>query len=64
MKIGSTRQLFIDDHLIESLEGASKQLNQPTKHPANPLLPMVPAGSSSWDADMPVQFGSVLFDED
>lgn len=64
MKIGSTRQLFIDDYLIESLEGASKQLNQPSKHPQNPLLPMAPADSSSWDADMPVQFGSVVFDEE
>ncbi|MAV38432.1 MAG: hypothetical protein CMJ59_23590 [Planctomycetaceae bacterium] len=60
--IGGTRQLFIDDHNIESLVGVVKKLNQPTKHGGNPVLAMVPQRGQSWDADMPISFGSVLFD--
>jgi hypothetical protein len=61
--VRGTRQLFIDDHIIESLDGVAKKLNQPTKHSDNPVLPMLPKQQSSWDADMPIDFGSVLFDE-
>lgn len=32
------KQLFIDDYLIAELNGVSKTLNQPAKHPSNPLL--------------------------
>ncbi|MDP7637335.1 MAG: hypothetical protein QF577_07290, partial [Phycisphaerae bacterium] len=32
------KQLFIDDNIIEELKGAEKILNQPVKHPDNPLL--------------------------
>jgi len=32
------KQLFIDDHIIEKLEGAEKILNQPVKHPGNPII--------------------------
>ena len=38
------KQLFIDDHVIESLDGVSKKLNQPTKYAANPVLGMIPKG--------------------
>ena len=31
-------QLFIDDWLIESLDGVRRQLNQPVKHKRNPVL--------------------------
>ena len=33
-----SKQLFIDDYIIEKLDGAEKVLNQPKKHPKNPLL--------------------------
>lgn len=36
--IVSGKQLFIDDHLIENMEGVKKVLNQLTKHSANPLI--------------------------
>ena len=62
--INSERQLFIDDYVIESLEGVSKTLNQPTKHRANPVLSMVPKGDGAWENGMPVHFSSVLFDEE
>ena len=32
------KQLFIDDYLIGDLQGVQKKLNQPTKHPRNPVL--------------------------
>jgi len=32
------KQLFIDDYIIEHLEEVRKVLNQPTKHPRNPLV--------------------------
>ena len=63
VSVGSQRQLFIDDYVIESISGASKTLNQPTKHSANPLLSYVPKGEPTWDADMPISFSSVLYDE-
>ena len=32
------KQLFIDDHIIGELDGVVKVLNQPVKHPKNPLI--------------------------
>ncbi|MGE3317387.1 MAG: hypothetical protein AB7O26_19905 [Planctomycetaceae bacterium] len=32
------KQLFIDDHIVGELKGARKVLNQPVKHPSNPLI--------------------------
>ena len=32
------KQLFIDNHVIARLDGVRKVLNQPVKHPRNPLL--------------------------
>ena len=63
LTINGTRQLFIDDHIIESLDGVVKNLNQPVKYRGNPVLPMEPMETESWDADMPLSFSSVLFDE-
>ena len=34
----SGTELFIDDRLVESLDGARRQLNQPVKHEKNPVL--------------------------
>ena len=38
LHIGGNKQLFIDDHVIESLSHARQILNPAMKHPANPLL--------------------------
>ncbi|MDA1316373.1 MAG: hypothetical protein O2968_23915, partial [Acidobacteria bacterium] len=32
------KQLFIDDFVIGELQGVQKTLNQPVKHPQNPVL--------------------------
>lgn len=47
--VGNTRQLFIDDYAIESLDsGAVKMLNQPLKYEGNPIIQM----DRCWEADM------------
>ena len=58
------KSLFISDHCIESLDGVSRNLNQPAKYANNPVLPIVPKSRSSWDADMRPSFSSVIFDDD
>ena len=62
--IGNCKQLFIDDYIIESLEGLSKNLNQPVKYAGNSVLPKVPAGEPAWDAEMIVNIGTVIFDDE
>ena len=36
--VGTTKQLFIDDHVIDRIVGLKRVLNQPRRHPENPLL--------------------------
>jgi len=50
-------QLFIDDWLIESLEGVRRQLNQPTKHKRNPVL----VKDKPWEEGAP-GYGTVHYD--
>jgi hypothetical protein len=38
LAIGSTRQLFLDDLLIERLEGCRRQFHRPVRHPDNPRI--------------------------
>ena len=52
------RQLFIDDYIIENLEGARKVLNQPVKHPRNPLI----VADKPWEKTL-LNRGSVIYDE-
>jgi len=41
LKIGSQRQLFIDDHVVESMEPrVYRHLNQPLKYRDNPVIRM------------------------
>ena len=63
LDIGHDRQLFIDDYIVESLDGVSRKLNQPAKYNANPVLPMVPKGDPSWEAGMLFCFTTILFDD-
>ncbi|MDP7162873.1 MAG: hypothetical protein QF792_05205, partial [Phycisphaerae bacterium] len=41
------KQLFIDDYIIDELKGAEKVLNQPVKHPKNPIITGYNDGRSS-----------------
>ena len=38
IKLDHHRQLFIDDYLLADMQGVKRVLNQPRKHPANPLI--------------------------
>ncbi len=63
LSIGSERQLFVDDFLVEAMDGTTVTLHEPTKHPSNPLVERSPAELNRWDAGMPLSFSSVLYDE-
>ena len=62
--LGSERQLFVDGFLIASLDGARQTLNQPTKHPGNPVISGVATGEPRWEAGMRHSFASVLYDRE
>jgi len=53
------KQLFIDDYIIEELKGARKVLNQPVKHPRNPLL----VRDKPWEESGP-GYGTVIYDKE
>ena len=38
VKLGSRKSLFLDDDIIQDLQGLTRELNQPIKHPGNPIL--------------------------
>ena len=49
LKIGTQKQLFVDDYVIESIEpGVISLMNQPLKYAGNPELEM----DRCWEADM------------
>jgi hypothetical protein len=59
-KITSTRQLFLDDDLIDSMPGVTRRIHPARKHPANPVLrPQEP-----WEGKVAIIYGSVLREED
>ena len=43
LDVGTTRQLFIDDAIVEEERGVRRTLNQPAKYAGNPLMfPLYP----------------------
>lgn len=58
VKVGSTRQLFIDDLLIESSNGLTRTIHPVRKHPKNPLI--VP--EKPWEGKSVLLYGSVIRD--
>ena len=38
VEIGHTKQLFFDDTIVAGMEGVRKVVNQPQRHPGNPLI--------------------------
>ena len=55
----SGKQLFIDDRIIARMQGLTRVLNQPVKHPRNPLaVPDLP-----WEEHGFYANGSVIYDE-
>jgi len=60
IELSSDPQLFVDDFLVESLDGVVKSLNRPIKHPGNPLI----RPDKPWEGYLVLQPGSVIFDEE
>lgn len=64
-KIGSRRQLFIDDYLIASMHGLKRSFHAATKHPEPVMVPAHPwegVGTADWPS-VYMHSGDVIFDE-
>lgn len=59
IRVGERRELFLDDHLIEQMDGLKRRVTPARKNPAGPVIvpqsPLEPMGYC---------FGSVLYDAD
>ncbi|MEX2172524.1 MAG: hypothetical protein WD851_24595 [Pirellulales bacterium] len=60
IKLSQEPQLFLNDHLIADMRNLSRDVKQPTKHPANPVI----TPDQPWERRMIELYGTVLFDED
>jgi hypothetical protein len=58
IRLGNHRQLFVDDYLIDRMEGVTRVLNPAKKYPANPVL----RADRPWEG-MTLFVRSVLYDE-
>ncbi|MDA2926388.1 hypothetical protein MYX78_03995, partial [Acidobacteria bacterium AH-259-G07] len=59
IEIGTTKQLFIDDYIIQSLSHAKRVLNPAVKHPDNPIL----EADRPWEGHY-VGLNQIIYDED
>ena len=59
-QVGRAHQLFIDDELIEEMEGLEKIVNQPAKYDGNPVLTY----DKPWEGNCVITWGTVLYDEE
>ena len=58
--IGSSKQFFIDDAIIEDMQGLKRILNQAKPYAGNPVI----QSDQPWEKHIfPEQYGSVLYDE-
>ena len=62
VKLGSRKSLFLDDTIIQDLKGLVRVLNQPTKHPDNPIL----KPDEPWEKDTEYGWSTpcVIFDQE
>lgn len=59
LEIGTRRQLFVDDYLIDETSAVTRNLNQPIKYTGNPvMIPLYPWEGSLW------LYGDVVRDPD
>jgi hypothetical protein len=55
LEIGTRKQLFIDDHVVDRIDGVERTLNQPAKYMGNPIMiPLYP-----WEGRLEL-YGTVL----
>jgi hypothetical protein len=67
LRIGSTRQLFLDDYVIDRMQNVVRRLHRPVRYPGNPLI----AADKPWEAPavgsgsgVSLFGGAVIFDEE
>ena len=63
ISIGTQKQLFIDESIVADTDGVFPVLNQPVKHPANPVLKLPPSPRDD-GYDLAVVYGNVIYDAD
>ena len=59
IEIGSQKQLFLDEYLIESMTGARQVLNPAVKVPSNPVVRQ----DRPWEGN-DIKYGSLVYDPD
>ena len=65
LEIGSEKQLFLDDHVIESMEPRVFQLlNQPIKYRENPVIPLGTDWEQKGGLSHGGDAGTIFYDED
>ena len=57
--VGTAKQLFLDDQIVDSLRSVSRVFNQPEKSELNPIL----KGEMPWEGRM-IYAGTVLYDDE
>jgi hypothetical protein len=61
VNVGTSKQLFIDDHVVRATDGVFRTLNRPTKYKNNPVLELKPAQQVGGQQLIIAQ-GSVIYD--
>ena len=65
LEIGPEKQLFLDDHVIESMEPrVFRLLNQPIKYRENPVIPLGTDWEQKGGLSHGGDAGTVFYDED
>ena len=59
MEVSHQPQLFLDDHLVVTRTNLKREIERPTKHPANPLI----VQDLPWERRLIATYGTVLYDE-
>ena len=59
INLSNHAQLFLDDYLVARMDNLTRRVNQPVKHPANPLI--VP--EHPWEKRFVAIYGTAIFDE-
>ena len=63
VEIGTQKQLFLDDQLIAATDGVFRVVNQPVKHPNNPLIALEPPQQVN-GRELVIVTGNVMHDSD
>ncbi len=61
VNVGTSKQLFIDDHVVQATDGVFRTLNRPTKYKNNPVLELKPSQQVGGQQLIIAQ-GSVIYD--